>query len=130
MARKIVSPQPRQTKPPGATPPQGLTLADVTVTHMIGGGVTKVAGGDLAKLIDATRHLHDRDEASDFLDATYIAIELNGMAEVLIDLIDDDKPCALSYLSDQLRRLSNRVDASAPRCGNNAPNLYAVEVKK
>ena len=56
--------------------------------------------------------------------------ELNGTAKVLIDLMDDDEPCALSYLSDQLRRLSNRVAASAPRCGNSAPNWYAVEVKK
>ena len=139
MARKIVPPQPRQTKPPVATPPPGPTLADVTVTHTVGSHVTKVAGGDLARLLvvfetderlDATRHLHDRDEASDFLDATRIAIELNGMAEVLIDLMDDDEPCALSYLSDQLPRLSNRVAASAPRCGNSAPNWYAVEVKK
>jgi uncharacterized protein YerC len=95
MARKIVSLQPRQTKPPVATSPQGITLADVTVTHTVGSHVTKVAGGDLAKLIDATRHLHHRDEASDFLDATCFAIELNGMAEVLIDLMDDDEPCVV-----------------------------------
>lgn len=108
-----------------------LTLADVVaVTHTIGSRVTKVTGADLAKLIDATRHLHDPDETSDYINPSAIAIELDGVAEVLTELNEDARISALSYLSEQLRRLSNRVAALAPRGGNAAPNWYAVEVKK
>jgi hypothetical protein len=124
---------PPQTKPPVAVSPKGLTLADVTVTHTIGTHTTTVRGSELARLIDATRHLHDRDEESDFVDVTSIAIELDGTAEVLSALAEDEphgRGRALAHLADALRRLSHRAAASAPRGGNRAPNWYAVEVTK
>jgi len=41
---------------------QPLTLADVTITHAIGPKVTTRTGETLARLIEATRHLHDDSE--------------------------------------------------------------------
>jgi hypothetical protein len=133
MARRIVSPDPQRTKPPGATPPKGLTLADVTVTHTIGARTTTVPGLEVAQLIDATRHLHDDGEPSDFISALSIAYELDGSAEVLAALAEDDprgRGRALEHLADVLRRLSHRAAASAPRSGPSAPERYTVEVTK
>ena len=96
-------------------PPKGLSLANITVTHTIGNCTTTVRGLELAQLIKSTRGLYDPNERGDFINATSIAIELNGMADVLLDLMDDDRPSALGYLSDQLRRLAHRVAALDPR---------------
>lgn len=52
------------------------------------------------------------------------------MADVLVDLMDDDRPSALGYLSDQLRRLAHRVAALDPRSVNQQPDWYKVEVTK
>jgi hypothetical protein len=107
-----------------------LTLAAVRITHTLGSRTTTLQGPELARLIAATRHLHAPEDGSDFIDPSAIAIELDGLAEVLFDLRDDDRPSALGYLSDQLRRLSHRVAALAPRSGNSAPDWYKVEVTK
>jgi hypothetical protein len=135
MGKRIVPPttgQKEGSSPAIPKPPKGLSLADITVRHTIGNHTTTVRGPDLARLIDATRHLHDRDEESDFVDATSIAIELDGLAEVLLALAEDAdaQRAALGYLSDQLRRLSNRVAATAPRSVNQQPDWYRVEVKR
>jgi hypothetical protein len=129
MGRKIVALRPAR-KEGAPKPPKGLSLANITVRHTIGDHTTTVRGPELAQLIEATRGLYDPTERGDFTNATSIAIELRSLADVLLDLMDDDRPSALGYLSDQLRRLAHRVAATAPRSVNQQPNCYTVEVAK
>jgi hypothetical protein len=116
--------------------PKARTLADVRLTHTIGSRTTSYSGETIARLIEATRHLHDpnaRGDDLDFIDAYAIAIELNGLADVLCCVSENEQypiERALPCLGDQLRRISNRVAALAPRGGNNAPDWYKVEVKR
>jgi hypothetical protein len=109
---------------------EGCTLANIVVKHTIGDCTTTVRGPELAQLIQATRGLYDPTERGDFVNATSIALELGGLADVLLDLAADDRPSALGYLSDQLRRLAHRVAAIAPRSENQQPDWYTVEVSK
>jgi hypothetical protein len=112
------------------------TLANVRLTHTIGTRTKTYSGETIARLIEATRHLHDPEANGDeleFLDAHAIAIELDGLADVLCCVSENEQypvERALPCLGDQLRRISNRVAALAPRGGNNAPDWYRVEVKK
>ncbi len=116
---------------PGATKPKGLTLAHVAhVTYAVGRTRRRLTGEQLAQLMDATRPLYGADAELDFLNHHAIAIELRDMAEVLTELRGDDGPSPLSYFVDQLRRLSQRVAALAPRSGNDAPSWYTVEVRR
>jgi hypothetical protein len=132
MAKKILPLRPRQKEGVTATPkpPKGLSLANITVRHTVGDCTTTVRGPELAQLIEATRGLYDPTERGDFTNATSIAIELRSLADVLLDLMDDDRPSALGYLSDQLRRLAHRVSALDPRSVNQQPDWYTVEVTK
>jgi hypothetical protein len=113
MGKRIVPLRPGQKK--GVARP--LTLADIAqVSHPIGPNGLAVSGAQLAQLIDAAQPLHGQDAEWDFLNHHAIAIELRDMAELMIELMGDEaRPCAFGYLSDQLRRLSNRVAAVAPR---------------
>ncbi len=109
-----------------------LTLADIQVTHTIGSKSLVRSGATIAQLIDATRHLHDPDETDlDFLNPAAIAIELDGVADILCCLSEAESirlERALSYIGDQLRRIGYRVMALAPTSANQAPDWYKVEV--
>jgi hypothetical protein len=125
---------PKDTGGPIASPPKGLTLADLTVTHAVGRRPMRLTGETLVRLIEGTRHLHD-DSADDldFINPYAIAIELDGLADVLCCVSETEEFSlrrALPCLGEQLRRIGHRVTALAERSGNNAPNWYAVEVKK
>jgi hypothetical protein len=133
--RKIVALRPAR-KEGAKSRPKTRTLADVRLTHTIGSRTTSYSGETIARLIEATQHLHDRTARGDdldFIDAYAIAVELQGLADVLCCVSENEQfpiERALPYLGDQLRRISHRVAALAPRGGNNAPDWYQVEVKR
>jgi hypothetical protein len=128
MAKKTVASRPASKEA------QPLTLADVTITHASGSKVTTRTGETLARLIEATRHLHDDSETDlDFLNPSAIASELEGVADVLCCLSEAEGfglERALPCIGEQLRRIGHRVTALGARSGNNHPAWYKVEVKR
>jgi hypothetical protein len=133
--RKIVPLRPAQKEAaPARRKPR--TLADVRLTHTVGSRTTSYSGDTIARLIEATQHLHDpqaKGDDLDVIDAYAIAVELQELADVLCCVSDNEQwpvERALPCLADQLRRISHRVGALGPRAGNNAPDWYRVEVKR
>jgi hypothetical protein len=133
MAKKIVSIQSRQKEGPAAAA-KPLTLADIRVTHTIGSRTITRTGAILAQLIEATQHLHaPEDDDLDFLNPSAIAIELDGVADVLCCLSEAEAFAldrALPCVGEQLRRIARRVSALAPTSANQLPDWYKVEVKR
>ncbi len=131
----IARPRPARKQPsPIPRPPKGLTLADIRVVHQVGPKATVRDGETLVRLIEATRHQHDDSDTDlDFINPYAIAIELDGIADVLCGLSEVEEyglQRALPCVGEQLRRLGHRVTALATRSGVNSPAWYRVEVKK
>jgi hypothetical protein len=120
---------------PVAHPPKGLTLADVTVVRrVLDKEMVRISGPELAKLIDATQPEGDGrpplvDRGSIWEELTCLAdlVQVIGAADRAGIDFSIDKP--LYWVGETLKKLANRVMALQPS-GNNAPNWYAVEVKK
>jgi hypothetical protein len=121
-------------KPKGTEQAPPLTLANIRVTHTVGSRVTVRDGETLARLIEATRHLHDDGGADlDFINPAAIALELAGLADVLCCLSESEEfglERALPCIGEQLRRLGHRVMALGALSGNSTPDWYAVEVTR
>ena len=135
--RKIVPRKTRSTKGSGgsvAHPPKGLTLADVTVVRrVLNDELTRITGPELAQLIDATK---PEDGFPPLVDRGMIWEELTCLAELVQMLgaadqaeVDLSLDKSLYWVGESLKRLGRRVMA-LDSSGNNAPNWYAVEVKK
>jgi len=114
-------------------PQNGLTLADVSVTHALRDNkVVTLSGADLAALITGTLHIHVSGERPAYVDAYAIAYELVGIAESLDALTEAsdfsiDRP--LHYLADQLKYAANRVCALDHGTGRGL-DQFRVAVKK
>lgn len=136
MARKIVPLRPRPKKDasgPVTEPPKGRTLADITVLHRHLDEVTRLTGGEVAQLIEATRPDGARPP---FVSVNAICEELDGLSELVMvlgaaDYADCGLPLdhSLNWIGESLRRLSQRLLALQQQ-GSHAPTWYAVEVTK
>jgi hypothetical protein len=117
------------------TGPKGLTLADVTISHVFRGDKeVTLSGGEIAAILKGTQHLHAPDEKSEFVNAYAMYFEIVGIAETL-DLIaepdDGQITRPLHYLADQLKRIANRVCALDPGSGaHRAAASFRVEVAR
>ena len=110
--------------PTQVSPPEPLTLATadiVCVTRLPGGQSTEavMSGETVARLIVATD--------PDTLDRDTIALELDGLAQLVGQLGGDEERPSAYFLELTLRAIARRVEAMSPDFSAHAYQVRAVE---